>query len=192
MQSDSPPPKYAIEDLLPKEFIYEIGIYLQTCAHIELLASALIVCLEGLHPRDKMGFQKYAKYRKLPTSKLLKALRKAAKNAEKLGFSKNLTQLCDWLDQFVSNRHIAVHGAFVAAPQGFLRVGYVHRRENMKGPKYENERTAVTQSLVHEAVEDADSIYRDLLGMIEKIEPGLSSTVLNSVIPIVTHPSSTH
>lgn len=148
--------------------------------------------VRGSLPKDEDWFQQYAEKRKLPTSKLLKALRDAAEHADQKKFTEDISGLCDWLDRFVDNRHMAAHGAFVASPQGFLRVGYVHNRGTRKNPKYEYERNPVTQSLVQEAVEDADWIYLVLLGMIENIEKGLSSKVLHSAIPIVSHPSSKH
>ena len=190
MPIDTLPKKYAIENLLPKEFIYELGIYLQTCAHIELLASALIVCLDGALPGDDQWFEKYAEKRKLPTSSLLRALRDSAAHAQNLIFRDDLIQLCDWLVRFVNNRHLAAHGAFVASSQGFLRVGYVHNLGSRRAPNYEFERTAITQLDVQAVTEDADRIYLTLIGMIERIESGLHSRVLNSAIPIVNHPSS--
>lgn len=104
--------KLHVEGILPKEFLYDLGTYLQTCAHIELVTAALVVCLKGELSSEDDWYTHYSRIRKLPTKDLIKKLRSSANAAVEFGFNKDLLVLCDWLTRFTSNRHIAVHGAF--------------------------------------------------------------------------------
>jgi len=183
--------KLAIEQFLPADFLYLIGAYLQTCAHIEQATCALITCLGGLRPADQEWFKKYCETRKLPTSELLKSLRASSDDASEFGFAEELRSLCDWVENFKSNRHMAAHGAFVGSQDEFLRVDYVHNTATRKNPNYEREHTAITRNLVEDACSDANRIYLIVLGLLETIETGLTIEVARVAFPIVTHPSST-
>ncbi len=177
-----------IEKLLPRRFLLELGTYVQTCAHIELLACGLLVCLKGKNPSDPDWFASYSTTRKLGTANLRIQLESASSKAGDYGFQKDLKALCDWIKQFTNNRHIAVHGAFVGTPEGFLRVDYLHKEKRNGNPEFRRERTAVTPEIVAEALNDADRIYITLMGMLEQIRLGLSSEVYRAAIPCVVHP----
>ncbi len=180
--------KLAVEKLLPEKFIYQIGVYLQTCAHIEVASSALIATLEGKTPKDEEWLKQYYSIRKLPTAKLIKRLTEAHSRAEDYGFSSEIKQLAEWIKEFVGNRHMAAHGAFFGSPNEFLRVDFVEKTGGQKLPVFEPNRTAITASLVDDAIKDANGIYLILLGMLEKIKPGLTIEVHSRIIPIVEHP----
>ena len=183
--------KTSISRFLPEEFLLSLGAYLQTCAHIEQMSCALITCLNLGSPNTPGWFESYCEKRKLGTSALLKELRKASDNASNYGFSEKLCELCLWMERFKENRHMAAHGAFFASPNGFLRVDFVRDQGSKKSPNFQRERTAITRDMVEEVCADADRIYLVLMGMLEKIEVGLTSKVVHTVLPIVNHPSST-
>lgn len=183
-----PQPNFAVEQHLPSKFIYQLGVYLQTCAHIELASCALITVLEGTSPNGSKWLNAFAANRKLSTSELIKRLHKAGGPAEEFGFSEDLFRLATWINNFVSNRHLAAHGAFFGSPSGFIRVDYFQNIGTRKTPHYEQTRTALTDDLVAEALKDANDIYLILLGMLEKIRPGLTTEVHRTILPIVEHP----
>ena len=181
-------PVLMIEKILPREFIYQLGAYLQTCAHIELLVAAIIACLNGKTPDDNGWFEDYCAQRKRPTKELIKTLQHSANAAECYGFSKELLILCNWLNKFKNNRHAAAHGAFFGHNAGFLRMDFVNNVGGRKKPEFRQQTDAVTKAIVIEALEDADRIYHILLGMIGKIDPELPMEIHRRIIPIVTHP----
>ncbi|WP_171229653.1 MULTISPECIES: hypothetical protein [unclassified Ruegeria] len=189
MNSFFPVKGTAIEGLLPPEFVYDLGVYLQTCAHIELLASALTVCLRGLEPEQDDWFNEYCRVRKLSTKKLIKELRKSSEPAKKFGFSDDLSALADWIERFVQNRHMAAHGAFFGSPNGFLRVDYVTNTGSRKNPNYKRATSAVTQENIDEALIDANRIYHIVLGMIGHIQEDLPIRLHRAIVPIVEHPT---
>jgi hypothetical protein len=181
----------AVEKFLPREFLFDLGVYLQTCAHIELFACALGVCLRGIEPQDEKWLQEFGKARKLGTSKLINFLKDSPPQQQGSKYQDDLDALCDWLHRFKNNRHIAVHGAFVETPNGFIRVNYLHASGSRKDPKYIHERAAVTKDLVEDILSDANRIFVVLLGFAEELRSGLVADIYRSTIPIVTHPSST-
>lgn len=180
----------ALEKTLPAEFLYTLGLYLQTCAHIELASCALIACLSGIRPKDQNWQEAYVKNRKLPTAELIRSLKQMSSEAEKYGFETELVSLCDWIERFKDNRHMAVHGAFFGSPSGFLRVEFIRNAGTRKKPDWQETRTAITKEMVDDVVKDANAIYLILLGMIEAISPNLVSEVHRAVVPIVSHPES--
>ncbi|SDD09432.1 hypothetical protein [Ruegeria marina] len=179
----------AIEGLLPKEFTYLLGLYLQTCAHIELLTSALVVFLGGLRLENENWFDAYCQVRKLTTKELNKELKKSSELAKEFGFSEDLYALSDWIERFVQNRHMAAHGAFFGTSQGFLRVDYVTNIGSRSNPKFRRQTSAVTRELVDEALKDADRIYLIVLGMIGLIRKDLPISVHHAILPIVKNPN---
>ncbi len=189
MKEQFPERSTAIEGLLPKEFVFDLGLYLQTCAHIELLASALIVCLKGLTPENKDWFEQYCQVRKLSTKELIKEFKEASKLAKNFGFDEDLSALSDWIKRFVQNRHMAAHGAFFGSPYGFLRVDYVTNTGSKKAPNFKRATSAVTRENIGEALQDADRIYHIVLGMIGRIREDLPIRVYQAIVPIVEHPS---
>ncbi len=178
-----------MEGLLPKEFAYCLGLYLQTCAHIELWVSALIVCLEGLKPENKDWFDRYCQVRKLHTKELIRELKKSSELAKNFGFDEDLSALSDWIARFVGNRHMAAHGAFFGSLNGFLRVDYVTNTGSRKDPIFKRSTSAVTKESIDEVLADADRIYLIVLGMIGRIQEDLPTRVHRAIVPIVEHPT---
>ncbi|WP_170326818.1 hypothetical protein [Ruegeria arenilitoris] len=189
MKNSFPNKGTAVEHLIRREFAYELGLYLQTCAHIEMMASALIVCLRGLEPESEDWFHEYCKVRKLHTDQFLKQLGKCSEAAKKFGFSDELSKLSDWIKRFVQNRHMAAHGAFFDSHQGFMRVDFVKKTGTKNEPKFQRENTAVTREQVDVVLKDADRIYLTLLSMIALIHKDLPSRIHQRVVPIVEHPT---
>ncbi|MCE8521933.1 hypothetical protein KBY30_13135 [Ruegeria pomeroyi] len=188
MTDEFPDRGAAIEGLLPRDFTYALGLYLQTCAHIELLASALIVCLRGLKPENEGWFEAYCQVRKLSTKELVKELKKASKPAREFNFSEDLSALSDWIERFVQNRHMAAHGAFFGTTKGFLRVDYVTNIGSRNNPKFKRQTNAVTREVVDEVLNDANRIYLIVLGMIGTIRRDLPISIHHAILPIVQHP----
>lgn len=181
--------KLAIEKLLPDLFIYQLGAYLQTCAHIELASCALITCLEHDFKADpKIWMHHYSSTRKLNTKDLIKRLRASVEKAEEHGFADALETLAAWIERFVGNRHMAAHGAFFGSPHGYLRVDYVTNSGSRKNPNFVQNRAPITPEIIKEVVKDADDIFLTLIDMIEEIDIGLTTKIMCVIVPIVEHP----
>lgn len=163
--------KTIVESYLPQQFLYELGVYLQTCAHIELAACATVCASEGLSIRSDEWNQRFFALRKLPMKELIKQLRVIEKRLpDKL--RPDFHDFFNWIDKYSLNRHIASHGAFMDAGEGLLRVQYVHQVVDHGTKKYTEEMTQIDRSLVISSIKDADSILRILSGLSEEIAQG--------------------
>lgn len=160
-----------IESQLPKRFLYDLGLYLQTCAHIELMICALICELEGLEIQSEKWVLRHSSLRKMKPDQLFKSLTQSACDSDRLAvFEPGLIdQLVDWMRVYIRNRHIAVHGAFFVTPEKDLRVNYWHIDKSTTPPQRNIEATKITEELVGEHIDDADRILRTLLGALGAI-----------------------
>lgn len=177
------PNQYALLKWLPHKFIFELGIYLQTCSHIELFASALATSLEIENPNSEAWILRYAEIRKKGTEELIKTLQKSSKFERATDISGPLQKLCDWMLFHKSNRHIAVHGAFFGRPDGTLRVDYIQRSGSRKDPVYARTEGEVTAGLVAEALDDANDILLTLTGMIASLDGELLGQIFVAIMP---------
>jgi hypothetical protein len=175
-------PPLNIESLLPERFIYQLGAYLQTCAHIEVAAAALISCLSGKMPEDDGWFEHYCVQRKLPTQELIKALNRCSRQAKQHGFSEELEILCGWLHRFKDNRHAAAHGAFFEHLDGSLRLDFTTRPQKNVN-RFLQHTEPVTTDVITEALHDANRVHSALLAMLSKVEPALPLRIRTRIIP---------
>ena len=161
-----------IEDGLPVQFIYDLGLYLQTCAHIELNVCGLIIAIEdqlGAHP---VKTKRLHELRKRSMSDLISDLKKFSEVF--VGDAQaDFVNLVDWIDQYKLNRHIAAHGAFSRPDEaGNLRVLYTHVKKDHGKKVYYPDETVVSQELVNELINDADRVLRIVTSMAKSIEGG--------------------
>ncbi|WP_275392500.1 hypothetical protein [Aliiroseovarius sp. Z3] len=164
--------KPIVESELPSQFIYDLGLYLQTCAHIETSVCSLICSTEGLIDGDKEHVLRFHQLRKLGVSDLIKQLRKSSKTLDPEN-SDLLSTLANWLGTYQTNRHIAAHGAFyVEQGSNVLRVIYSHKRKSHGEFIYESEETVVDRDLALQLIEDADRILRSVVGLDTAIQRG--------------------
>ena len=176
----------SVKSLLPEEFLLDLGVFLQTCAYIEQTAAILIASLNVDDPESESFFAEYESYRKLSTKELLKTLRSVTDKAEQFGFADRLSEISNAIEINNEKRHLAVHGAFIATPNDFLRVDHLKNW----GQGLEQNRTAITKQDVCIAIRDADFILTVLIGFIEAVQPRLYVDTSHRAFPIVTHPFS--
>jgi len=160
-----------LEELLPRELLYDLGLYIQTCAHIELYICALICEMEDLKIHSDTWIERHVGLRKMPTESLLKALRRTGESATHKDMipRDQFNELVDWLLQYVSNRHIAVHGAFFKTPENEFRVNYWHLDKSQTPHVRQIEQTVITHDLAHDLISDADRILRILFGVLKTL-----------------------
>ncbi|MBY6048027.1 hypothetical protein [Vannielia litorea] len=164
--------KLTISSELPEQFVYELGVYLQTCAHIELTACSLICSLEHLKPEDEGFTPRFFELRKLKLGDLIKTLGKAATSLPKDDYV-GLKDITRWFQDNQIYRHMAAHGAFQwLEDEKKLRIHYVHKRKLNKKTVYEPETRLVERKDVLSMVNDADRLLRILTGLDMRIISG--------------------
>lgn len=164
--------KPLIEEQLPKQFIYDLGVYLQTCAHIELAVCELIVTIEFFPENNSVITKRLHELRKLAIKDLVSELRNSSGQVQD-DWSNYLVELSDWVGRYKENRHIAAHGAFYREiDTENIRVFYTHKRKDHGVPVYYPEETVITRKLVLDFIEDADRILRTLVSLSSAIKRG--------------------
>lgn len=162
-----------IENCLPQQFIYDLGLYLQTCAHIEVTVCDLICRAEGLETRSNSWLLRFNELRKQPIKDLVVELRSVRDRIVEI-CAEDFTEFINWIDQYKLNRHIAAHGAFFQnVESGGLKVLYTHKRKVNGEVSYTEEETTISRELILSLIEDADRILRILVGIILQIEQGI-------------------
>lgn len=151
-----------VESQLPRDFIYDLGLYLQTIAQIEYSICTLICALEALTEGSGQWAERHHQLRKLQQKELLTELRKAIRKLpDELAAS--FVELIHWIDTYKKNRHIAAHGAFYATDvPGVLKVHYTHATGEKSNPQYVPETAEITRIVSLELIGDADRILRNI------------------------------
>ena len=162
--------KALLEDSLPSEFLYDLGLYLQTCAHIELSICTLICECEGLVEGERNWLDRFQALQKLPQNDLLKELSRVVRSASK-EVADQVGALVNWMRTYKQNRHIAAHGAFFREePSGHVRVIYAHMEGTKDARVYRFEQARLTRKDSGELIEDADRILRSLFSIRAALE----------------------
>ena len=135
--------KPLVSEILPDQFLYDLGAYLQTCAHIETTTCDLICAVEGSRPNSEAWRTRFHALRKLAIKDLLPILRRCADRLPE-PLPAQFRELVDWIKDYSRNRHIAVHGAFYASQTpGYLRVLYTHKVQSVVGFEFQSEETEI-------------------------------------------------
>lgn len=164
--------KLLITKELPHQFIFDLGVYLQTCAHIELTTCSLICSLEDLRSGEDKHRERYLGLRKRPLKDLISDLRGAA-SALPSNEKEGLLGLIDWIKTYVTYRHMAAHGAFQWLPEvNKLRVHYVHQTKSHGEKLLSPEERLVDRSDVSAMVRDADRILKIVCGLDQRVIAG--------------------
>ena len=100
-----------VETILPQSWLYELGVYLQTCAQIEFFTCSAICKIEGLDETSPNWRIRHDELRNMSMADLIKQLRSAEHVLEKHDpWRPYFKELRSWMHRYVDNRHIATHG----------------------------------------------------------------------------------
>lgn len=120
--------KYLIQNILPDRIIHKLGMYSQTCAHIEHQLWLLYVDASDTPPDNQERQNELLRIR-LNTKELKDALRKLAKNSDGLlaqEDSELLASILKEIDEGKNARDRAIHGAIQRSDEGsgFMVLGH--------------------------------------------------------------------
>jgi hypothetical protein len=152
--------KTLVEDLLPASVLLKQGIYLQTCAHIELVAWRIVQMVNGVDTSSTADIERYLKL-KLDTRGIVSQLRNAALRCH-APIGLRLMLLARRLGEGLSNRNMAAHGAWRQHPSGKVEVEHYSRAKD-KTFHYVSERFGTRR--IDAAVEDADLLLREAVNL---------------------------
>ncbi|PFG62378.1 hypothetical protein AXZ77_0956 [Thioclava sp. ES.031] len=147
-------PRYQVQEDLPDDYLLALGIYMQTCARIELWAARLVCLAEGLEKTSDESIARTDKLR-MDTGKLVKKLKASLEGLARQGLNDpELIGLGEWIEANLKFRHLAVHGVH-GALEGSIMLEAAPKNER---PKV----LALDAPAILGALDDADRILRKL------------------------------
>lgn len=153
-----------VETTLPQTYIYELGVYLQTCAQIEFYVSSAICFCKGLKKDTPEWKREENQLRLKSTKDLINSLNRASCLLEEDDdWQAYFKQLVSWLHRYAENRHFAVHGRHCFSEQlERVTVSAATRNGDFA------QEISITKEDVEAVTEDADRILRSLISFVEE------------------------
>ena len=150
--------KRLVEGMLPAEVLLKQGIYLQSCAHIELALWHIVQLSDGHDLGLAPDMPRYYKLKK-STVPLIDGVRAAvSKMPAALGIE--LAVLIREVDEGRENRNMAAHGAWYMVPGGKLEVEHYIQKPSPSGPVWHFIDQKFQMKMIDLAVEDVDRLLR--------------------------------
>jgi hypothetical protein len=155
-----------IEQNLPANFLQPLGAYLQTCAHIELRTTVLILEIERRYrsPPFKKDMS-FPMLRKKTAGNLINKLKDTLlllPQHQQVRLQNVLTRLEDGK----LRRDTATHGAFYYdALSQSIKVNFL----NKVGDQFVEEQALISSELTSSLLEEADSIYLEITALSKEV-----------------------
>ena len=154
-----------VERMLPREFLADLGTYLQTAAHIELTVWQTMMHADGADLTSAEAHREYVEI-KLTTWQLLKRFRKSAENCPPELGDRILT-IADEIATGLEARNMAAHGAFFLDqhnPGALATAHFMARGQGKNREVFEASQT-VTREDVTNAITVADKLLMDVIAL---------------------------
>lgn len=162
-----------IEQMLPARVLLEIGIYLQTAAHIELTIWQIIMAAENSFTSDQDNFSEYLEVRK-STPKLVKRFRDCSSKCPPQLLIR-VRALAERIEEGLINRNLAAHGAFFSHAQtGKIGVAHYFSVGQKHHKRWYEINEPINQRQIRNAIDDIDNILREAISIRALISSGES------------------
>lgn len=148
-----------VEQMLPAQFLLDLGTYMQTVAHIELEVWRITMHAEGIDPRSVEEHPEYFKLKR-NTRELLKRFRESADECPP-PIAKRIREVSDEVACGLETRNFAAHGAFYWEDQNQGTQYAVHYFDRGKGK--ERKLPEVKKTVNHQQVEETIQVADQLL-----------------------------
>lgn len=148
-----------VEGMLPAQFLLDLGIYMQTAAHIELAVWQTTMHAEGIDPHSPEEYREYVAL-KLDTRDLLKRFRESADKCPPF-IANQIRSVADEVASGLETRNLAAHGAFYWEDQSPGALGAAHYFARGRGKA--RELFEVKQTVSRQQVEDTINAANQLL-----------------------------
>jgi hypothetical protein len=157
-----------VEKLLPSDFLLQQGIYLQTCAHIELSLWQIVQLADGYDLGTAPEIEHYLKIKR-QTRSIVKAARQAVcKLPAPLGV--RLAVLARQIGEGIDGRNLVVHGAWFSSPKSdrFNVEHYYSKKTNGLEEWFFVDQT-ISRRQIALAVEDANRVLLEAVAIRENL-----------------------
>jgi hypothetical protein len=152
--------KTVVEGILPEGFLARHAVYMQTCAHIELVSWYVVQVAEGFDPTVPEQVIKFLRL-KQRNYDLADALEKSSEFCSS-DLAARICSVATRIKDGLDNRNLAAHGAFFMDQQsGGLMVEHYWKDFSTKNWLHIEE--PITVEDVEFAISNADDILRELI-----------------------------
>ncbi|MFC3088275.1 hypothetical protein [Tabrizicola soli] len=163
-----------IEGMLSEGFLYRLGVYAQTCAHIEKVLWHVVLLGQGIDVSDEPDFQRAMRIRKVNRDLLSEAKDAAGKIKPNIG--KILVGIVSEIESELYVRHMAVHGAWHTHPPGESHTCEYFRDVGPKGaPDWRAYTDAITDQEIDGAISKVDDLLRRALDVWQELKASKSA-----------------
>ncbi|AZQ66932.1 hypothetical protein EF888_07135 [Silicimonas algicola] len=145
-----------ISSVMPADFLLKQGQYVQTAAHLEKMLWLIWIDAEDYDVSDPDQANVVLQNRKV-TQDLRDGLR-ASIASGKVPFAEQVTEILDEIDDTISGRHMAVHGAWKARPDGLFECEYFRNFGTRKHPDWKSYSLPISMEDVDEALHAVDRL----------------------------------
>lgn len=153
-----------VERMLPAEFLFKQGVYLQTCAHIELALWHIVQLADGHDIGKAPGIEAYLKLKKR-TPILVAAVSKAA-GLVPAALGVRLAALAARTEAGLVNRNMAAHGAWHTEPNSDkLHVEHYLTLPTASGSQWHYVSRPFSAHEIDLAIQDCDLILREAVAI---------------------------
>jgi hypothetical protein len=148
-----------VEGMLPAQFLLDLGTYMQTAAHIELVVWQTTMHAEGIDPHSAEEYRGYVGL-KLKTQELLDRFRSSADKCPPF-IAARIRAVAEEVASGLETRNLAAHGAFFWEDQNEGTLGAAHYFARGKGKA--RELFEVKQTISRQQVEETIQVANQLL-----------------------------
>lgn len=148
-----------VERMLPAEFLLKLGIYLQSCAHLELALWQIVQLSDGHDLGEAPDMSRYFKLKKV-TKPLIASVRKSIAKLPPV-LAVRVAAIIERVDAGRENRNMAAHGAFYLTPGGNLQVEHYLQKDDSGEPVWHYIDHVFNMRQIDQAVEDVDCLLRE-------------------------------
>lgn len=151
-----------VEQMLPAQFLLDLGAYMQTAAHIELAAWQVAMHAEGIDPNSEEAFRDFIKT-KLSTDKLLDRFQRSAEHCP-AWIASRIREIGSRVKDGLETRNLAAHGAFFVE-NGELRAAHYFPRGKGKDRQLLELNEAVERHVVEETLQVANQLLHEVIAL---------------------------
>lgn len=164
--------KTLVEEMLPARLILDIGIYLQSAAHLELAIWQIVMVVEKVDQSSVKQLTSSLETKKI-TRRLVKALRCCSSKCHpSIGI--RISALAGEIERGLEVRNLAAHGAFYCDDDSeSIGVAHYFRRGEGSNKQWFEQIEKIPQRQVNAAIEDIDRLLREAVGIRTALTKGL-------------------
>lgn len=158
-----------VEKMLPARLLVNVGIYLQSAAHLELAIWQIVMLADEIDETSREEFLNSLEVKNV-TRKLVGELRKCSvKCKPKLGI--RISRLAQQIEKGLENRNLAAHGAFyIDEKSNSIRVAHYFPRGKKPSRDWLEYRETIQDRAIKTAIEEIDLLLREAVNIRSELE----------------------